>query len=311
MSEALSTVFADHRRFLWGLSYRMLADAAEAEDVVQETFARALERPPADTGRPWRPWLVRVAMNLSRDRLRARRRREYRSFWLPQPVPSPSLLDEEEALEPAYEPTSTEARYELMESISYAFLVALEALTPRQRAVLLLRDAYGYSVAETAAALDMSEANVKTTLHRARQAIAGYERIERPLAEAANAHTQKALERFLRAVASGDDEAMQELLVEDVRVMGDGGGRYVAAPEPVVGRERVIRFCRKLGRVLGTPAKLEIQRINGRPAVVMAFADVRPGWAPRSVMSMDVDASGRIVAIYNVLADAKLTAISL
>lgn len=300
MSTGLETAFAEHQRFLWGLCYRMLGDAAEAEDVVSETFARALERPPADTSRPWRPWLVRVAMNLSRDRLRARKRRPYpRSVWLPQ-------LIENEALEPAYEAPSTEARYDLLESISVAFLVALETLTPKQRAVLLLRDAYGYSVREAAEALEMSESNVKTTLHRARAAMADYQRVERPPPTEATARTREAVMRLLAAFAAGDQRALEQALVADVRVMGDGGGEYVAAPAPIVGRDLVLRFFGNVLDVMGAPATLEVRSINGRPAIVSTFTSPRAGWAPRSIMCIDVDAAGRVLAVHNVMATPKL-----
>jgi RNA polymerase sigma factor (sigma-70 family) len=302
MSAGLEAAFADHRRFLWGLSYRMLGDAAEAEDVVSETFARALERPPADTTRPWRPWLVRVAMNLSRDRLRARKRRPYpRSMWLPQ------LVEDDDLPEPAYEAPSTEARYDLLESISVAFLVALETLTPKQRAVLLLRDAYGYSVRETADALEMSEANIKTTLHRARAAMADYQRAERPAPAEANARTREAIMRLLAAFASGDQRALEQALVDDVRVIGDGGGEFFAAPAPIVGRDLVLRFFGNVLDVMGQPATIDVRSINGRPAIVSTFDSPRPGWAPRSIMCLDVDAAGQVLAVHNLMARPKIT----
>ena len=150
------------------------AARADADDIVQETFLRAMARPPVRTDLPWRPWLVRVALNLGRDLLRARRRRGYPGPWLPSPVP----LDRSRAahLRPAGSDESPHARYDLVESVSFAFLLALEALTPAQRAVLLLRDVLDYSVKETAKALRMTAANVKTTHLRARRAMASYER---------------------------------------------------------------------------------------------------------------------------------------
>src|SRR5215510_10237455 len=167
--------FDEHRRYLWGICYRMTGSAADAEDIVQETFVRALEKPPADMEAPLRPWLVKVAVNLSRDQLRRRRRREYFGPWLPAPV----ITEGESPLEFDQAPTqetSPVAHYDLLESVTLAFLLALEALTPAQRAVLLLRDAFDYSTSETAKALDMTESNVKVTLHRARQIMAAYDK---------------------------------------------------------------------------------------------------------------------------------------
>src|SRR5205085_1091374 len=157
----LADVFGEHRRFLWGLCYRLTGSAADADDLVQETFVRAIERPPERTDEPWRPWLVRVALNLGRDLLRRRRRRGYVGPWLPSPIETGDEVSPP-SVEPVIAPGHTmEGRYDLLESVSYAFLVALEALTPLQRAVLLLRDVFDYTVAETVDALGSSEANVK------------------------------------------------------------------------------------------------------------------------------------------------------
>ena len=137
-ASAFEEIFRAHERFIWGLCYRMAGNAADADDLAQETFVRAWERPPARTDEPWRPWLVRVAMNLSRDLLRRRKRRGYEGPWLPSPIETG-----DEFTPPSYEPVDEEgnpaARYDMLESASFAFLLALEALTPAQRAVLLLR----------------------------------------------------------------------------------------------------------------------------------------------------------------------------
>src|SRR6185436_15303130 len=121
---ALGSLFEEHRRFLWGLCYRMTGCAADADDVVQDTFVRAIERPPRRVDEPLRPWLVKVALNLARDLLRRRRRRDYLGPWLPSPI---------ETEPPSHEPAALDGRYELLESVSFAFLIALEALTPTQR----------------------------------------------------------------------------------------------------------------------------------------------------------------------------------
>src|SRR3954470_3892816 len=189
---AYAETLESDRRLLWGICYRMTGNAADADDLVQETFVRAIEHPPPRTSEPLRPWLVRVAMNLSRDLLRRRRRRDYTGPWLPSPVAT-----DEESL-PSFEPAapaadSPAARYDLLESISFAFLLALEALTPQQRAVLLLRDVFDYSTAETARALDLTEANVKVTLLRARKRMKDYDQQRADLSSAKREATRQAL----------------------------------------------------------------------------------------------------------------------
>src|ERR1043165_8386731 len=192
---AYAETLDNDRRLLWGLCYRMTGNAPDAEDLGQETFVRALERPPRRTDEPMRPWLVRVAMNLSRDLLRRRRRRDYTGPWLPSPVAT-----DEESL-PSFEPAapaadSPAARYDLLESISFAFLLALEALTPQQRAVLLLRDVFDYSTSDTSNALDMTEANVKVVLLRARRKMSEYNKGE-AIAPARQEATRGAREQCL------------------------------------------------------------------------------------------------------------------
>ena len=165
-------------------------------------------------------------MNLSRDYLRRRRRRDYVGPWLPSPVPT------DEAGSPAsYEPPAPSedepaARYEMLESISFAFLLALEALTPTARAVLLLRDVFDYSTAETAEALDITEASVKVTLHRARSRMREYDKNRHQSASRQGEETRRALEQFLLYMSTRDTEAMERLLTEDVVDLSDGGGRW-------------------------------------------------------------------------------------
>jgi RNA polymerase sigma-70 factor (ECF subfamily) len=298
----LEAAFRVDARHLWGLCYRMTGSAADAEDLVQETFARALERPPRDTSRPWRPWLVRVAINLSRDHLRRRRRRGYDGPWLPQPIETAAEI------EPSHEPEETTGRYERWESLSYAFLVALEALTPAQRAVLILRDAFDYTSAETAEALDMTEANARTTLHRARRAMREYD-AARPRRNATLARrTRDALESFLRCALAGDVREMEALLARSVVALNDGGGRYAAARVPVVGASKVARFTR--GVLRSELPRLEIREINGLPAIVGEYADAPPHLAPRFVSLIDLDRDGRIRLSCTQLAPEKLSGIA-
>lgn len=302
-----AALFSDERRFVWGLCYRMTGSAADADDLTQETFLRAIERPPRRTDAPWRPWLVRVAMNLARDVLRRRRRVARRQPWLPSPIDTG-----DESAPPAYElpPESgspTEGRYELLESVSFAFLLALEALTPGQRAVLLLRDVFDYSVRETAAALGMSEAAVKTGLHRARRAMAGYDRARCVPTPDRQTRTGEALWRFLTALQADDVPALEALLAEGVRSVSEGG-EFAAAHNVVAGRARVVRLLRGLVRHLGGSSS-SARMLNGLPAVLIDFRRAGPRLAPRAVLRVDAGADGRITAIHTVLASRKLTAV--
>jgi len=300
----LDVAFQAHERLLWNLCYRMTGVAADADDLVQETFLRAMERPPLDTASPLRPWLVRVAMNLARDQLRRRRRRGWTGPWLPSPVETA-----EDEASPAYEPAATEGRYDLLESCTFAFLLALEALTPQQRAVLLLRDVFDYSVAETAAALDLSEANVKTTHHRARRAMAAYDVSRRPPTRELQEATRRTIARFMDALARGDSDTIEAALALDVRALSDGGGELHAARKPVVGRQRVGHLYRRLAELGGADARFAIRMLNGLPALVIDFGPVKPRYPTRGVIRFDLDQDGLVRSVHSVLATRKLTAV--
>jgi RNA polymerase sigma-70 factor (ECF subfamily) len=303
-AQAVADAFREQERFLWGLAYRMTGVAADADDVVQETFARAVERPPPHLEEPLRPWLTRVAINVARDALRRRKRRGYVGPWLPSPVETSELR---EPAEPAAEATAgADARYDLRESASYAFLVALEALTPQQRAVLLLRDVLDYSVQEAAEALSLSEANVKTTHHRARRAMAAYDTSRRPPGAELAAATRAALERFLVAIVSEDAAAAAACLAEGARATSDGGGEYLAALQTVRGRDRVARFLVGLQRKTHRGGRFALRDVNGLPALV-AEVDVKAArWAPRFLLRCEVDPAGAIRDVHIVIATPKL-----
>jgi RNA polymerase sigma factor (sigma-70 family) len=306
---ALERAFAEHGRFVWGLCYRLTGCAADADDLVQETFQRALERPPERMDEPLRPWLVRVAMNLGRDLLRRRRRRAYVGPWLPSPIETG-----EEDVSPSFEPelaagVTTEGRYDLLESVSFAFLIALEALTPQQRAVLVLRDVFDYSVRQTADALGISEPSVKVTLHRARRAMQGYDRARSVPTRALQEQTREALTRFMGALARGDTGAVEALLADGVRAVSDGGGEFFAARVPILGRVRVARFHLNIAGRRSAAARFEVRHVNGLPALVVIFDDGRTQEPPRMVLRCDIDGEGRISAVHVVLATRKLTAV--
>jgi RNA polymerase sigma-70 factor (ECF subfamily) len=283
----------------------MTGSAADADDLVQDTFERALRNPPEDAERSLRPWLARVALNLSCDQLRRRKAAPYRGTWLPEPVETATLR----AAAPAHE--HADARYELLESTTFAFLLALEALSPRQRAVLLLRDVFDYSVRETAEALELSEPNVKTTLHRAREAMASYDARRCVPTAALRKRTQRALQRFMAHLATDNVRAIEALLREDVVALNDPG-EFVAARKAVVGRDKVVLFHRKITRLIDLErhaARIALVDLNGLPALILEYAPERGDFAPRQVMCLDLDADGRIRQIHNVLSSAKLARI--
>jgi RNA polymerase sigma factor (sigma-70 family) len=322
MADTCAALFDQHRSFLWGLLYRMTGCAADADDLVQESFVRLLEHGPQDDGRPLRPWLVRVAMNLAHDMLRRRKRSPYVGPWLPSPVAASDAGtgrqdgDEGiEAIEVVASGVSTEGRYDLVESMSMAFLVALEALTPRQRAVLLLRDVFDYSVRETAAVLGSTEGGVKLAHHRARRAMDAYEGSRHPSIAEAREQARTALYKFTEALLAGDLPKMEELLTADCRAMSDGGGQFYAALNPILGASKVARFYHGIFTKFGGVGTVRVIEVGGMPALYVSLPDRAEGHteidlarvAKEFVMQADVDAEGRITRMYSVLASRKLT----
>jgi len=301
--DAVARAIEQHRALLWGLCYRMSGCAADADDLVQDVAERALLKPPADTTVELRPWLVRVAMNLSRDHLRRRRRRSYRGTWLPGPASvEHGVLAQR---------VTAETRYGELESVTAAFLLALEALTPAQRSVLLLRDVVGYSVAETAELLDMSTSNVKTTHHRARASMAGYDGEPADLSEQRLRRHRSALRALLVHLSSRNVDALTALLREDVRALNDSDGKYFAARREVVGRAKVILFHLKVNAMhertqAGTP-RGTIEMLNGEPALVAHWPSGDPRIPARMVVRISIDDDGRIRQLDTVVADRKLS----
>ena len=303
--EALET----DRRLLWGLCYRMTGNAADADDLVQETFVRAIEKPPRRTDESLRPWLVRVAINLSRDVLRRRRRQGYVGPWLPSPVPT------DENSPASYEPPapsedSPVARYELKESLSFAFLLALEALTPSQRAVLLLRDVFDYSTDETAKALDMTKANVKVVLLRARRKMKDYDRNRPAVGSAAlEDATRRALEQFLLYLGSRDAAGLERLLAEDVITISDGGGEVAAARQPIRGRDKVLRLILGLASKSIAEPRFRFQLLNGLPAIYVEDYRSPTTAATHYTMHVELNDQGQIKLLHVVIAPSKLAAL--
>lgn len=310
----LEQIFNENRKFLWGLSYRMTGSAADADDVLQETFVRLMQNPPANTLEPLRPWLVRVAVNLSRDLLRRRRRQGYVGQWLPAPFETENneeLLATPDVAADASDSTNPSARYEMLESVSFAFLLALELLKPTQRAVLLLRDVFDFSVAETADVLHMTEQNVKTTHLRARRAMREYEEKRFVPRRSLVEKTGRVVGQLVEFLTNRDTEGAARLLAANVVSFSDGGGEFFAAKVPVLGREKVALFLANLFKATsGSSARTKAVELNGSFGFAVEREDAPPGFAPRLAVLFEPNEEDLIGRIYFVLAPRKLTGLT-
>lgn len=277
--ETLLDAFEEHRSLLTGVAYRMLGRFTDAEDIVQEAWLRwsAADR---DDVRDPRGYLVRVTTRLALDRLRlAQTRREaYIGPWLPEPV----------ATDLATTVPDTAERAVLADSVSLAVLVVLESLSPLERAVFVLREAFGFPHQEIAEALDRSEAAVRQLAGRARRHVEE----RRPRFTVDPDVRRDLTERFLAAATGGSIERMLELLAPDVRLFGDSGGK-------TKGPLRVIESADKVGRFLLAVAQVELpeperclMEINGGPGLLLLSRG-----RPDTVLTLDV-ADGRITAVY-------------
>ncbi|MDO9408813.1 RNA polymerase sigma factor SigJ [Patulibacter sp.] len=274
------------RQVAFAIAYRMLGSVAEAEDVAQEAALR-LDRHEGPVDNP-DAWVTTVATRLSIDVLRsARVRREaYVGPWLPEPL----LVD------PGPGPA---ARAELADTLSQALLVALERLTPLERAAFLLREVFDYDYARIAEIVDRSEPSARQLVSRAKRHVAA----GRPRFDPDDAARDRLLERFSAAVEGGDLGGLEELLASEVVLWGDGGGEVVAARIPVHGPAAVARFLvhTTVARRRHGAFTTEAVRVNGQPGQVIRGAD---GTA-FAVLSFDV-VDGRVATIRIVRNPAKL-----
>jgi RNA polymerase sigma-70 factor (ECF subfamily) len=293
----IEPLYRAHAATLRALVYRMTGSVADSEEIAQETFTRALAAPPGTV--LGRTWLLAVAANLARDRLRRRKRAAYVGPWLP------------EAMEAEAEPSAVdpERRYGLRESASFAFLLALEPLTSRQRAVLLLRDVFDLSVEETAEILRMGEGAVRGMHHRARAALAGYDEERSVATRERLGLVRGALEQLAAAVATGDPTRVETVLAEHATLHADGAGRFGAVRQPLRGARTIARFA-IFGqqRLSGIPSRQSLlDNVNGAPALLVESRPP-PGVdvAPRLVLTCDVDRAGRITKLYALASPEKV-----
>jgi RNA polymerase sigma-70 factor (ECF subfamily) len=288
MSEPHAELLEEVRPAAFAIAYRMLGSVAEAEDVVQEALLRLhstlesgerIESP--------RAYLSTVTTRLSIDVLRsARVRREsYVGEWLPEPIVS--------------DPTEDPARHaEMADSLSLAFLVLLESLSPEQRAVFLLHDVFEYGYREVAEIVGKSEATARQLATRARRHVEE----QRPRFESSREERAELARRFFAAAQQGDVAALEALLAEDVALHGDGGGKVPALARALFGRNRVARTIGAWFRQTKKVPEFELRHIevNGQPGAMFMT-----GGRVASVMALDI-ADGQVQGIRSVINPDKL-----
>jgi RNA polymerase sigma-70 factor (TIGR02957 family) len=279
----------DLRPAAFAIAYRMLGSVSEAEDVVQEALLRLYRA--LDAGERIespRAYVATIATRLAIDALRsARARREtYVGEWLPEPL----------VTDPADDPAH---QAEMADSLSLAFLVLLESLSPEQRAVLLLHDVFDYDYAEVARIVGKSEPNVRQLVVRARRHVEE----RRPRFETSAEQREELARRFFAAAAEGDLAGLETLLAHDVELTGDGGGKVPALARVLRGRDRVARTLRNWWRQGARMPGASMRRVevNGQPGALLLDGEERIV----SVMALEI-ARGRIQAVRSIVNPEKL-----
>ncbi|SNS11674.1 RNA polymerase sigma-70 factor [Actinomadura mexicana] len=282
-ADPATEAFVAHRNLLFTVAYEMLGSAADAEDVLQETWLRWVK---VDLGqvRDRRAYLVRITTRQALNRLRTmtRRKEAYVGPWLPEPLlTSPDVAED----------------VELAESMSMALMLVLETLAPTERAVFVLREVFDVGYEEIAAAVGKSPAAVRQIAHRARRHVDA----RRPREAVSQAESRAVLESFQRALDTGDLQGLLDVLAPDVVMVGDGGGLKRAALRPVTGAEKVARYI--VGGIGRVPSSVTVDQamVNGSPALVMRLDGELDG-----VLAARVEGD-RITGLYYVRNPEKLT----
>jgi RNA polymerase sigma-70 factor (ECF subfamily) len=273
-----TTAFAEHRPLLFSIAYRMLGSSADAEDVLQDAYIKWQRAKDTDVRSP-KDYLSTTVTRLAMDHLRsARMRREvYVGPWLPEPLVGVDATD-------------PLAAATLAESLSTAFLVLLERLTPAQRAAFLLREVFAFEYADVARVLRSTQANARQLVQRAKQQIAQ----GRPRFASDSRQADELARRFLSACTTGDMQGLVNLLSDDAVAWADGGGKFAAARHPVTGTERVSRFVASVVAKWLASGEVAIEPVNG--GVGLLF---HAGGRLRAVMTVATDAAhGRVQGVF-------------
>ncbi|HEY6762690.1 MAG TPA: RNA polymerase sigma-70 factor [Baekduia sp.] len=288
-----STTLTDLRPLVFSVAYRMLGSVAEAEDIAQETLLRAHREQSGGTEiESPKAYMTAIATRLSIDHLRsARVRREaYLGPWLPEPLLTTAGADPRVDLP---------ADAELADDLSMAFLMVLERLSPVERAVFLLREAFDYTFAEIAEVVDKTPDNCRQIAARARRHVIA----EKPRYEPSRAARESLAQRFLTAAQEGDMEGLVAMLAQDATFTGDGGGKATAFPTPLHGRERIAHVLRALFARAGAAegVTIDLAEVNGQPGWIAREAD----GSVIVVMALDI-LEDRVLSIRSVVNPDKL-----
>ncbi|MET7796172.1 RNA polymerase sigma-70 factor [Streptomyces decoyicus] len=284
-------VFEEHRPVLFGVAYRMLGRVADAEDVVQDAWLRWSAADRSEVREP-RAFLVRIATRLAIDRLRQvqSRRESYVGPWLPEPL----------ATDIGGTAPDTADRAVFHESVTLAVLVVLESLSPLERAVFVLREAFGYPYAEIATALDRTEAAVRQLAGRARRHVED----GTPRFEVDQDRQRELTERFMAAAAGDDLAGLLNLLAADARLVGDSGGKAKAPLRIIESADKVARFLFGVTRTLPPGMEFTVLELNGGIALL-----ARNSGVPDTVIQLGVR-DGKIQTVYIVRNPEKLESLA-
>jgi RNA polymerase sigma-70 factor (ECF subfamily) len=277
-------VFTEHRSLLSGIAYRMLSRVAESEDMVQETWLRWQRQNPAEIRSP-KAWLVAAVTRLCIDQLRLARheREEYYGVWLPEPIVESLTATADESAS-------------LTDSLTMAFMLMLEVLSPVERAAFLLRNVFDYDYSEIAEIVNKSETNCRQIASRAKARLEQSAGPQTPPSRQA----ERIVQQFLAARSGGSVSDLLALLTEDATRYADGGGRVPSASRPIRTANHVSRFLIGIRDRLTKEAEVRLARVNGQVgALIIAEGRLT------DVMSFDIEA-GRVRAIYIVRNPKKL-----
>jgi RNA polymerase sigma-70 factor (ECF subfamily) len=263
--------FNQYRPLMLSIAYRMLGSMTDAEDIVQEAFLRWVQAAPEEVQAP-KAYLSTIVSRLSIDYLRSAKvkREVYVGQWLPEPILSEQLPDVATSIE-------------LHDTLSLAFMVLLESLTPTERAVFLLREVFDYDYSEIAIIVDKSEANCRQMVRRAKQYIAE----RRPRFPSTPEQQKYITEEFVHSCNTGDLQGLMKLLTSDIRLVSDGGGKVLAAVNPILGPSNVARFLFGILRKAPPGTTIRLGSVNQQPSI-LAYVDGKIF----SVLLLDISADG-------------------